>query len=343
MTQEIITLPDLSQYHFRTYYNPMGFPMHLVSPVERTDAKGVLTAIDSLTELLSLVGVTLEDQDAAFALKQHEERYYRYKLRYFVLAVIAYLLFGCPMLLVYLGAVALLKIEFNYIAFLPLLLIAFISFKVGSRVVSIFFDRPYADTLSFVTCLYLLSNLAKQNALVRMKDREQLLARIRALRMYVGLLPYQYSIAERPVPNWAGGQFRGMAQFIEQKENEVIAPFKNSHTVLFMELRAFLEILLGETYGEFKIESLAGAEAPLPANTSTSLFRGLLKFAGTITPILLLLFFFFFPERLTSLGIENRVIIYISLAWLLLAIDANLKLGIIQGVVSLAKAIKELS
>jgi hypothetical protein len=343
MTQEIIALPDLSKYHFRTYYNPIGFPMHLSSPVERTDARGVLSTVDSFGELLNLVGVTVDDPEAKFALKQHEERYSRYKLRYFALAAVAYFLFSCPMILIYVLPLALLNIDFNYIALLPLLLIAFISFRISSRVVSILFDRQYADTLSFVACLYLLSNVAKENALIRAQDREQLLSRMRALRMYVGLLPYQYAVAEQPMNTWARGQFGGMAQFVEEKENQIVAPFRNSPTMLFTELRAFLEILLAETYGEFKIENRVGAEAPFPTITSNSIFRGGLKFAGTVTPILLLLSFFFFPERLTFLGIENRVITYISLAWLLLAIDANLKLGIVQGVVSLAKAIKELS
>jgi hypothetical protein len=342
MTQPMTALPDLSKYHLRTYFNPVGFPMHLISPVEQSDAKGVLRAVDSLFELINLVGVNIEDKDVKFALKQHQERYNKYKFRYGALSFAGYLLIGVPCLLSFFIALSLAHIEYNTFTFLPMLLLLYMVYQISKRLVSVWFDRRYADTLSFVTCLYLLSILARENALVDTKHRKQLLARMRSLRTYLGLLPYQFAVSESS-NSWAHGQFRRMAEFIEERHDQIIAPLNNSQINLFTELRAFLEILLSGKYGEFKHTSSAETAASLPVTPSTGVLRGILRFLGTITPVFLLLWMFFFPEALRFLGVENKVISYISLAWLFLAIDANLKLGIVQGVASLAKAMKELS
>jgi hypothetical protein len=126
-----------------------------------------------------------------------------------------------------------------------------------------------------------------------------------------------------PEPHgWAGRQFKRMEAFVEAKENQIIAPTAASQTEIFAELRSLVEILL------------TGRPPRL---------AGVLKFLGLITPVFLVLAVFFFPEQLSFLGIERNVISYISLAWLLLAIDASLKLGIVQGLSNLAKSIKDLS
>jgi hypothetical protein len=59
-------------------------------------------------------------------------------------------------------------------------------------------------------------------------------------------------------------------------------------------------------------------------------------------PVGLILIMLFYPDITKSLGIENRVISLIALVWFFLAIDANLKLGVFDRIVTAAKAIREL-
>lgn len=342
--QEAKALPDLSGYSFTSTFISMDQPMHLLSPVRQPGSKDGETSVPALLELAAILGMSLGGEADLFSLKQHQERFAQYKFRYKALSFIGYLVIGVPLLLVYFFVLILFGLaEYNVLVWVPTLLLFYISYQISKRMVSIWFDRRYADTLSFVTCLYLLLNLAKEHALARTKDRRQVLARIRALRRYLSLMPYQFSVTDTSSNSWARAQFSGMETFIEEKENQIIAPFANAQIDLFMELRAFLEILLRGNYGDFKYASLFTAGQPVPVTPSRGILGGILRFLGSITPLILLLLLFFFPERLNFLGIENKVISYVSLAWLLLAIDANLKLGIVQGVSSLAKTIKELS
>ena len=50
----------------------------------------------------------------------------------------------------------------------------------------------------------------------------------------------------------------------------------------------------------------------------------------------------YFPSVVKIIGLENRVISLVALAWLLLAIDVNLKLGVVDRIVGIAKAFREL-
>ena len=75
---------------------------------------------------------------------------------------------------------------------------------------------------------------------------------------------------------------------------------------------------------------------------SNGALAGIMKLLATLFPLVLLILMYFLPSQFEFLGIEKRVVALISLAWLLLAIDANLKLGVVDRVSSLAKAFKDL-
>lgn len=346
-SKEKKALPDLSMYDFRTTFISLEYPMHFLSPVMGREKAGEKSSAPSLLELGEELGLNTRDKSVEFLLQQHQKRFQTYKSLYVVFSLLGYLLIGGFALTLFAFVAVLLfdfeSTDFNVFIYVFIFMLAYIAFKTASRIVSVLVDHYYADTLSFVTCLYLLANLAKENALARARDRNQLVRRARALRKYLILLPYQFQVTDAPSHSWARQQFRLMEQFAEAKENQIIAPSTGSQMDIFAELRAFLEILLTGNYGEFKYESPSGAETALQASPSRSTVGSLLKFLGTITPLIILLLLYFFPKQLGFLGIENRVISLVSLAWLLLAIDSNLRLGIVERISTLAKAIKELS
>jgi hypothetical protein len=345
MPEDIQGLPDLSSFYFKTNFISMTESMHLMSPVRQRLSAGGTSEAPSLKDLGAVLGMDLEDELVVQLIEQHEKRFRTYRLVHTLFSWLGYFLFaGIAFgLLAYL-AIFLLEIEAEPGFFLTslVILLAYVSFKSASRVVSIVFDRYYADTLSFIAGLYLLANLARRNSLLRSGERGRILKRIRALRRYLNLLPYQFGLNDPEPHGWAGRQFRRMEAFVEAKENQIIAPTTNSQAEIFAELRTLVEILLTGRYGEFTYEGPSGEE-PVPAPGRPARFAGALKLLGFITPLFLVLAVFLFPEQLSFLGIERNVISYISLAWLLLAIDANLKLGIVQGLSNLAKTIKDLS
>lgn len=347
MPEEKKALPDLSSYYFKTSFISLDQPLPLMSPVRKRLSTAGTSEVPSLRELGTTLGMDLEADLTVQLFEQHEKRFRTYRLLHTLFSWLGYFLFA-GIAFGSMAYVAFILLDFGdsqpgFLLYLLVFLLAYISFRSASRVVSVLFDRYYADTLAFVSCLYLLGNLARKNSLLGTGDRRRLLSRIRGLRKYLSLLPYQFGVSESASHPRAGGQFKHMHEFVEEKENQIIAPSSGSQVEMFGELLSFLDILLTGQYGEFTIQVPAGVEsAPAPEQPTTVPGR-LLRFLGFITPIFLVLAVFFFPEQLSFLGIERNVVSYISLAWLLLAIDANLKLGIVQGLSNLAKTIKDLS
>lgn len=63
---------------------------------------------------------------------------------------------------------------------------------------------------------------------------------------------------------------------------------------------------------------------------------------GILLPLVLMAFFLWKRPALEAVGVDPKVVALIFMAWLLLGIDATLKLGIVSGVINLAKEIKSL-
>ena len=339
-------MPDFSIYEFTTVFIKIDFPMQLLSPARKKGYKSDKQSIPTLAELGAAMGLNTENKTIKETLKCHQDRFRSYQFLHQLLSFVVYLLIGSLIfLLVVLLAYVIIgdaNTNFTILFLLPLLILFYIAIRISQRIVSAILDPRYADTLSFVSCLYLLANLAKNNPLVNFRDRKQLLSRIRALKKYILLIPNQYSVDEIPTDGWARKQFKRLAQFTEEKENQIIAPLANSQRDLFEEITQLLNILLSGNYGEFKYEAKASSEAAIPKNIFSVVTGGILKFLGTVIPIVLLVVMYFFPEQFKFLGIDNKIVSLVSLAWLLLAIDANLKLGIVDRIIGLAKAMKEL-
>jgi hypothetical protein len=183
----------------------------------------------------------------------------------------------------------------------------------------------------------------KENALILPADRKQILTRIRTLKKYLVLLSYQYAGSNPPTNSWADRQFKLIKRFVEEKEWQITAPLTDTHSKILGELQSLVEILMTARYGDFKFKSTATASNEEPVmNHLSHIFRGVLKLLGIITPLLLLIGIYFFPEQFRTLGFDNKVVALVCLAWLLLAIDINLNLGIAERVGELVKAFREL-
>lgn len=347
MQKKSTTIPDLSMYHFTRIFISLEYPLHLLSPLKRDD-KDRKKSEFSLIELGGVLGMDIQDNAVKSAFNRQQSRLNTYKRLSIGFSSTVYVLIGVFISLIFICLVSFLGISdfisnnISIVLYPYFIMSGYVGYKSANRMVSAVLDRHYADMLSFVTCLYLFANLARENVLAQSRDRKQLLARIRALRQYLILLPHQFSASDLPPSGLVLTQFRCMAEFTEDKENQIIVPCANSQNDLFVEFHALLEILLSMNYGEFRYKSPTEATLP-PSKDSNRVFIGVLKFLGSVFPLALLLLVYFFPEQIHFLGIDSKVIVLVSMAWLLLAIDANLKLGIVERVSSLAKVFKDLS
>ncbi len=344
---------DLPAYRFRNIILVLEWltPLQLTNPLMRERRENEKNSIPSLKELGIIVGLDFENEFNTAALEEHQRRFKLYQQRNNWLTWILYLLIGAPALMVILRALIFAglpaigkgSIFSDVIFYIFLFTSAYIAINAANRLASAWIDRDYAGTLAFVTCLYLLTHLTKTNLLAFTKDRQQLLIRMRGLKKYLALLPYEFAVLDSPAESWARLRFKYMAAFVDAKENQIIAPLANTQTEMIAEIQPLLNILLTGRYGEFTFESPAAASAAVSTTDApVSIWNRILKFLGSVTPLFLLIAMFLYPDQFKILGLDNNTIGLISLAWLLLAIDANLKLGIVDRLGMLAKTFKDL-
>jgi hypothetical protein len=350
MPKEKKVLPDLSAYRFRTFYffpfAPFEFPIQISNPIVGQKSRDAFNKVPSFPDLAILLGLNTMNGTIEAILERLQRQYTAYRIWYTVLSWVGYLFISTPFLLLVIATFVLLHVPGTnanrYVLTPIILLLAYVSLAISQRIVSLLLDHFYADSLSSITCLFLILELAKKEGLADIGNRKRLLIRIRALRRYLILLPFQVGLTSSSSHDAANKKFKLLTQFAQEKENQVMVPSANSQVELFTELRGFLEILLSKDYGDFHYQGSADAETISSQANNGRVLGGLLKLLGTVMPVLFLIAMFVFPKQLGTLGIENNVISYVILAWLLLAIDANLKLGIVDKLSSLAKALRDL-
>lgn len=345
---------DLAVYRYFNAipaFEELSQPYALVNILHRVDKKKRFL---SLAELTALMGVDLENEKFAKAVKAHDNRIRAYRLISFLINLVLYLSIFILFLTVIISVIVLAGLfsapihlsqgfVSNLIGFLFMIIMIVVvmtALRLAYRITSTIIDRYYSDTLAYSACLFLLIHLTKENALMLVNERQRILNRIRTLRRYFLLLPYQYSVTELESTNWARIKFKQMENFIREKEGQIVAPLADTQAKIIDDFQSLLLILLTAQYGEFKYTSVVETELTALAQTDR---RGwFLKSVGLITPLLLLTANFFFKDQFQAIGLDNQVVALIGLAWLLLAIDANLNLGIVDRITGLAKAMREL-
>lgn len=324
----------------------------LITPIWRLRTKENRKIASSLTELTVLIGVNLENEQYAKATSAHQNRMRDYSVINVLIFIMLYLSIAILMLAFIVFTIIFMihtnvhlpsYISGKYTSWITtaiFLLIFFILVRLAFRVTNTLLDRYYADSLAYTACLNLLIHLMKENSLMLNRERQHLLIRIRGLRRYLILLSYQYPTGDLGLKNWAHSQFQQMVSFILEKESQIIAPLADTQSKMIAELHSLLVILLTAQYGEFNYTGAAETETSTLGQTDRRSW--LLKSLGLVSPLLLLAANFFFKDQFQAIGFDNQVVALIGLAWFLLAIDANLNLGIVDRISGLAKAMREL-
>lgn len=305
----------------------------------------------NIMELGNSVGLNKDDQIKLLTI--HYDRLRKYTTVSLIVSTLFYLLFaliGLILIAVLLSLMGLtppgsLPYTNNvtptvlYILFFVTVIFAL---QIADRITSVILDRQYADTLAFVTCLNLIVQLAQSESFLHVKDHLITIRRVRGLRNQIILLSYQYSGANPTMNDWIRNRFSRMEQFVELVEQQIVMSSSKTQENLLRALMPFLKVLLTRQYGEFAHKDNVSKLDKNMQNQSSPTRGRLLKFLGVASPILLLVANYLFRDLFQIVGLENQLVALVGFSWFLLALDANLNLGIVDRISSLAKAIREL-
>ena len=229
--------------------------------------------------------------------------------------------------------------------FAPILFQAAMLFVQGLiiRLVDFIVNRYYADTMSIKTLMELLFELQSLKGLAYSNKRRQLQARISYLAELTLLLAARYSSKSQFVQGSTTRHFKMMELFIRERERMLIAPTDTTRADLLKDFYELAPVYLYGYYGKFTL--------PDPATTpeeqqgrwhSSRFFSGLLRFVGFILPLLLMGYYLRNPQAFPFVKIDASIVTIIFGAWLLIAIDNIMKLGVMTQLLSVAKGIKDL-
>ena len=212
--------------------------------------------------------------------------------------------------------------------------------QVSKRLFTSIFDRYYADSLVVVGGLYFMIELLRKDAIKLPSSRRRLQNKLDQLAQNILLHSYKFRSRSIEDNQWIYSHIKGMERYVRDHERLIVAPKADSLDVLRQDFYHLLKILISGNYGEFNYEFQPNPEAQ--PSVSNRVVGAILGFTGFILPSLLLYGIYYNPQRIIDMGINVNTVTLVALAWLLLTIDATLKLGIVERITGLAKSIRDL-
>ncbi|MFN8398912.1 MAG: hypothetical protein U0X74_02775 [Anaerolineales bacterium] len=219
--------------------------------------------------------------------------------------------------------------------------IGLLSAIVAAKIVGVLLNRTFADSLILPSSLFLVIDLYQDGDLSNPEFRRHILERIRILRRNTLLLSQTFTTPSIDNNQEAVSQLRSIETYIREREGWVIAPKKNTLSLLRKDFDKLAVILISGQYGEFKSSTKRKPKETASPNPP-SFGDKVLSVIFTLFPYGILAVLYFAPDLILRIGIEANVTFLIAIAWILLSIDARLKLGLVERVTGLAKTMKEL-
>jgi len=226
-------------------------------------------------------------------------------------------------------------VSFNVIS-IPL---GFIAGVLGIRITNLLLDRQFADSLILLSSLYLTHDLQRTDKLSNPEFKRAILERIRILRRNFILLSQTFT-NNMSTNQEVVLQLKNIEAYIREREGWVIAPKKNTLELLRKDFDKLAMLLISGQYGEFKPKGKS--KKTETASVPLTFTDKVLRFIFFLFPYIMLLALYVAPNYLTSLGLNITTVFLVALVWILLTIDARLKLGFVERVAGLAKTLKEL-
>jgi hypothetical protein len=241
------------------------------------------------------------------------------------------------------------KMHFPILAFFILIFLVlififsiFIIFGLIARISVILVDYHYAETLCVYAIVNLLIELNRDNVLFRSDHRKRAQKRLNVLAQNTLMLAARYKSNDDNTQAWYRIHVLHIERFIRDRERWLMAPQDNTLANLRQSFKDMSIIYILGTYGDFDWP----VEEPTEEKTKQSAFsriaNSIVKILGLVLPILIFGFLSFRPDLLEQWDINTELISLILIAWFLISLDAILKLGIVDRLLTVAKEIREL-
>ncbi|HNE03024.1 MAG TPA: hypothetical protein PLT08_00790 [Anaerolineales bacterium] len=225
------------------------------------------------------------------------------------------------------------------------LLLAFclllLTYRIAFTMSTLLLERKFAETLCIMQITYILLELTRQDVIRSRKH--DLLNRINFLANKLILMGMNYAGNDEVNKKWAFDLFNKMSRFVRERERLVIAPTENSLEQLRQDFFRLGKIIASGNYGSFEFEA-GDVEITdqRPKSLSSQIFIIAIRVLSVAIPIFILIFMFNSTEAFDQLNINRDSVFYISIAWLLFALDDLIGIGIIEKFLNLVKVSKEL-
>lgn len=221
------------------------------------------------------------------------------------------------------------------------LLFTFVIVRVAFRLGSVLTNKNFAESLCVMVVVFIIVDLSRDDILTDPKKKKRLLIRLDDLARVTRLLAFRYASRNERNQQWINSHFSRLQQFILERARWAVAPMDCTLDDLRQDFYELAKMYVEGNYGAFSW----GTQDDLTERSltwKTRVFAILPPFVGIVVPLILMVPLLRKPAYLESVGISSNIMALILIAWLLLAVDGALKLGVVAGIANLAKEIKSL-
>jgi hypothetical protein len=309
--------------------------------------KGLLRRF-TLKDLGKSVG--LADVTTQPLLKVHARRFAAYYSLSILITLLMYLLWGAIVLALLTATFAAVAATGTVIGaavvasastFVGLLLI-FVGARTAIRLAVFLMDRVYADTVCVMQSISIVVELSRDDVLAHPGHRRSLLKRITHLARSTRFVALGFADTNSANQAWLADYFRRVELYIREREKWASVPVATTLNDLRHDFYQLAKIFTSSQYGDLPALSVTPESIPVSPSRSQRVGSLALRFLGVVLPILILGVLFLDPSRLAALGVQGTTLTLILIAWFLLAVDAVLRLGIVERLAGVAKALKDL-
>ncbi|MCB0212972.1 MAG: hypothetical protein KDJ52_26755, partial [Anaerolineae bacterium] len=188
-----------------------------------------------------------------------------------------------------------------------------------------------------------LFDLCHDDVLINPDKKKDLMLRLDYIASRTLMLASRYSSRNERNQDWANRHFKEMELYVRERERWIIAPVASTLENLRSDFYEISQIYIIGNYGDFSWQDLYVATDIITFRWYQRLIKGIPRLVGIMLPLLLMGLYLWQPGLFPAIQIDANVVTLLFMAWLLLAIDATLNLGIVTGLANLAKGLKDLA
>lgn len=226
-----------------------------------------------------------------------------------------------------------------------LLVAYFFIVGVPLKLISRLRDANWSEVICLKTSLYILVDLSRHDVLTNPMKRRVLLNRMDRLATVTKLIPLSNpnaSMRSKSVDDY----FKKVSLFIGERKSWAYSPIETTLDDLRNDFYELTHIYILGNYGAFSrnLTDISGyIVEDLNQSSKSPYLNRILKPIGFLMPLAVIGLIILIPDdKLPFDQTIEPTLVLIFISWLLLSIDQYLDLGVVEGLIDLAKGIKDL-